>query len=242
MKLIFIRHGDPDYSIDSLTEKGWKEAELLAEKMSKLKVDRCYVSPLGRAKDTAGCYLKKAKAEAKTLSWLQEFRPKVARPHNPEHLTVAWDWLPKDWANEDIFYDYNEWMNHPLMKEAGVPEEIKYVYEKFADLLKELGYEKKGRLFNAVKPNNDTIVFFCHFGITCVLLGYLLNISPMVLWHTTCSAPTSVTVVNTEERVRGMASFRMASFGDVSHLYAAGEEPAFAARFCECFDNYDERH
>ena len=28
MKLIIIRHGDPDYSIDSLTEKGWREAEL----------------------------------------------------------------------------------------------------------------------------------------------------------------------------------------------------------------------
>lgn len=24
MKLLFIRHGDPDYTIDSLTEKGWK--------------------------------------------------------------------------------------------------------------------------------------------------------------------------------------------------------------------------
>ena len=29
MKILIIRHGDPDYSIDSLTEKGWREAELL---------------------------------------------------------------------------------------------------------------------------------------------------------------------------------------------------------------------
>ena len=33
MKLLFIRHGDPDYTIDSLTEKGWKEAEFLSEKI-----------------------------------------------------------------------------------------------------------------------------------------------------------------------------------------------------------------
>ena len=26
MRLLIVRHGDPDYSIDSLTEKGWKEA------------------------------------------------------------------------------------------------------------------------------------------------------------------------------------------------------------------------
>ena len=26
MKIIFIRHGEPNYEIDSLTEKGWREA------------------------------------------------------------------------------------------------------------------------------------------------------------------------------------------------------------------------
>ena len=30
MKLLIVRHGDPDYSIDSLTPKGWREAELLS--------------------------------------------------------------------------------------------------------------------------------------------------------------------------------------------------------------------
>ena len=63
----------------------------------------------------------------------------------------------------------------------------------------------------------------------------------MVLWHGTCAAPTSVTTVVTEERRRGTASFRMSSFGDISHLYARQEEPAFAARFCECWDNPGER-
>lgn len=34
MKLLFIRHGDPDYEKDSLTEKGWHEAELLGQRMA----------------------------------------------------------------------------------------------------------------------------------------------------------------------------------------------------------------
>ena len=33
MRLLFIRHGDPDYEHDSLTPKGEREAELLADKM-----------------------------------------------------------------------------------------------------------------------------------------------------------------------------------------------------------------
>ena len=32
MRLIFIRHGDPDYVHDTLTEKGKREAELLAQR------------------------------------------------------------------------------------------------------------------------------------------------------------------------------------------------------------------
>ena len=69
-----------------------------------------------------------------------------------------------------------------------------------------------------------------------------MGVSPMPLWHGLCAAPTSVTKVYTEERERGIAAFRASAFGDTSHLYAAGEAPAFSARFRECYDNADEPH
>lgn len=55
MDLIIIRHGDPDYEHDTLTEHGWKEAEILSHRISQLNVRDFYVSPLGRAQDTASC-------------------------------------------------------------------------------------------------------------------------------------------------------------------------------------------
>ena len=58
MKIIFIRHGEPNYEIDSLTEKGWREAELLSKRTAKWNVTDFYCSPLGRAKDTASFTLK----------------------------------------------------------------------------------------------------------------------------------------------------------------------------------------
>ena len=73
MRLLIVRHGDPDYSIDSLTEKGWKEAEYLSERLSKLDVKDFYVSPLGRAKDTASFTLKKMNRTAVECDWLREF-------------------------------------------------------------------------------------------------------------------------------------------------------------------------
>ncbi|MBR6003887.1 MAG: histidine phosphatase family protein, partial [Lachnospiraceae bacterium] len=74
MKLIFIRHGDPDYSIDSLTEKGWREAECLSKRVSKWdNISEIYVSPLGRAKDTASLSLKALNRTAIEKPWLKEF-------------------------------------------------------------------------------------------------------------------------------------------------------------------------
>lgn len=32
MRILLIRHGDPDYENDTLTEKGCREAELLAKR------------------------------------------------------------------------------------------------------------------------------------------------------------------------------------------------------------------
>jgi probable phosphoglycerate mutase len=116
------------------------------------------------------------------------------------------------------------------------------VIASFDALLAEHGYRRNGLIYQAERANRERLVFFCHFGLECVLLSHLLNISPFTLWHTTVAAPTSVTTVNTEERREGIASFRMARFGDVSHLSIAGQEPAFAARFCETFDCADERH
>lgn len=59
MRIIFVRHGDPDYANDTLTEKGWREAALLAERVSGWDVTDFYVSPLGRAQDTASLSLKR---------------------------------------------------------------------------------------------------------------------------------------------------------------------------------------
>ena len=53
MKLMFVRHAEPDYKHDSLTLKGHREAQLLSLRLAKLDVRDFYASPLGRAQETA---------------------------------------------------------------------------------------------------------------------------------------------------------------------------------------------
>lgn len=239
MKLLIVRHADPDYSIDSLTPQGHIEAELLSRKLSKLDVKAFYVSILGRAKDTANYTLKKMGRTAKECEWLKEFSGYMIKDGEQRGL---WDWRPKDWTCEERFYSDKEWVDVDVMQAGNAKEEYERVCSEFDKLLAEHGYVRDGRTYRVETPNEDTIVLFCHFGVECVLLGHLIGASPMVLWHGFCAAPSSVTTVNTEEREKGIASFRIASFGDVSHLYAGGEEPSFAARFCETYDNFEQRH
>lgn len=242
MRLVIVRHGEPDYAIDSLTQKGWREAELLAERLAKMNILEFYVSPLGRARDTARPILEKLGRSAVTCEWLREFQPRIQRPDRKDQKKCSWDWLPQDWTAYEAFFDKDLWHTHPVFMEAGVKQEYDWVTRQLDALLAEHGYEREGTRYCVKKPNRDTLVFICHFGLECVLLSHLLNISPMALWHGTCAAPSSVTSIYTEERRAGTAYFRMGSFGDISHLYAAGEEPSFAARFCETYDCMEERH
>ena len=245
MRILIVRHAEPDYAADALTEKGKREAALLAERLSRLPISACYISTLGRARETAQFTLEKLDIDPAAIcecDWLREFPHLIERPDKPGKVSIVWDWLPEDWTKEPAHFDREKWTDTDIMKQGRVKETYDQVIASFDSVLASHGYERNGALYQAVHPNRDILVFFCHFGLECVLLSHLLNTSPMVLWHHTCALTSSVTSLYTEERREGTAIFRMNAFGDISHLYAGDEEPSFAARFCETWENMEERH
>ena len=242
MKLLIVRHGDPDYAKDSLTEKGWREARYLSERLIKMGIDDFYVSPLGRARATASFTLDRLGQTAEVKDWLQEFPARIEEPSRPGEQKIAWDWLPEDWTKEERFYQADHWFEVENMRKGHVKELYDQVAAGLDEILARHGYVREGNYYRTAQGNTDTVALFCHFGVECVMLSHLLHISPMPLWHGSCALPSSVTTLVTEERRKGIASFRMLSFGDLSHLYVHGEVPAFAARFCEVYENENQRH
>ena len=73
MKILIVRHGDPNYEIDGLTEKGQREAELLSQRLAKEKDPLFYCSVLGRARLTLAPTLEKLGKTAEYFEWLREF-------------------------------------------------------------------------------------------------------------------------------------------------------------------------
>lgn len=239
MRLLLIRHGDPDYEHDSLTETGKREAELLARRIAPMEIKEYYVSTMGRARDTAAPTLALAGREALERDWLREFLATVRKPNIERPSGVPWDWLPQDWLAEPLFLDPFRWRENEVFARAGVGGRYDWVIGEFDRVLAQHGYVRDGLLYRAERPNSDTLAFFCHLGVSCVLMSHLMNCSPMVLWHGLAMAPSSVTTLVTEERRPGFAAFRATAVGDISHLSMAGAEPSFAGRFCEVYGNGD---
>lgn len=159
MRILLIRHGDPDYVNDTLTEKGRREAALLAKRAVSMNMGECYKSPLGRAKDTATPCLEVTGKTAEILDWLQEFPAQVDLNKNPElekaypdvkkegeHFLprIAWDMVPGYWTEHEAYMDKNAWRETEVAKNSDLAEVYDHVIEEFDRFLAEHGYVREG--------------------------------------------------------------------------------------------------
>lgn len=239
MRILLIRHAEPDYTVDSLTPKGRVEAELLSRRMVKYDVRDFYVSPLGRAKDTAAYTLEKLGREAETLPWLREFRGSYPDPETGERRIVAWDVKPRIWTAFPGVTQIDTWCDTPAFAGGDVKEIWQETTAGVDELLGRYGYVKDGPVWKCENNGDFTIALFCHFGISMAILGYLTDVSPMVLWQHTMCLPSSLTEVVTEERIKGEVIFRMTKLGDLTHLEASGEVRSTAGLFPEVYTGFD---
>lgn len=238
MRIIFVRHAEPDYEHHTLTKKGFREAEILSNRTAGWKVDKVYCSPMERAQYTARPCLDKWGMEATTYDWLEEIYHRVKDPFTGEER-IAWDFYPKYFTGEEILHDKDSWYDHDVMKTGNIKDVYKRVVDGLNALLLDHGYEAKGNgLFEVKKHSDETIVIFCHLGVTFAMISYLTGIAAPTLWQGFFVAPTSITVLSTDERdEKNGVIFRVQTFGDASHLRQAGEPISQSGYFNEIFQN-----
>lgn len=257
MKLIFIRHAEPDYSIDSLTEKGFHEAQLLARRTSAWRVTDFYCSPLGRAVATSKPTLAAHGRTAHTFEWLKEFKVPVSPEGRPDGKTIPWDFMP-DYLNRfPKLFSPSEWWEVPVMKNSDVKEQYDWVCTSFDGLLAEYGYVREGNAYrtantetscgymmfngttaeciNGHPDDEPVLVFFCHLGIMLCIMSHLINTSPVTLWQGFFTPPASITVMSAEERTAGLSYFRCQVLGDTSHLRSQNELVSYYGGFAPPF-------
>lgn len=242
MKLIFVRHGDPDYDRDSLTEKGFREANILSHKLKDLDVTEFFVSTMGRANDTSRDTLAAQGRTARVCDFLEELPARIIDPVS-KNRTVCWYMFPSYINdNEEIFFGRDTWYEHPVMRAAKAKEYYDRLTNGVDGILKEYGYTRDGDIYRCDDNKEQTLVFFCHMGTTLSLISYFLGVSPVAVWHSVYLAPTSLTVFQSEEREKGIVKFRAQVIGDTSHLYHEGEPPSHRSGFPETYEKTEVRH
>ncbi len=123
------------------------------------------------------------------------------------------------------------------MISGNLKENYEYVTAKMDELLVKYGYRRDGYRYLTEKNTHrdDVVVCFCHLGITGALVSHLINVTPHQLWQGFFLAPTSVTVLGTEERTPGEAYFRCQMMGDTSHLLLHSEPVSVYGSFTDPF-------
>ena len=260
MHLIFIRHGDPDYTVDSVTPKGRREVALVGERIAHTKVSAIYASPMGRAQDTAASCVEKLHEAAQnppvtTMPWLREFSYPIVDPQ-AGRSRIAWDWLPRVHFSHRRWHDVRRFYTTKAMRSGHIKEHYCDVCRGFDEVLAAHGYTRVRSTLPVYrcKPHltaaeaavdthlgvvqreldETTLVFVCHLGVMFVMLSHLTAISPVQLWQSFFVAPSSVTIANGEERLPGEVAFRLQCVGDTAHLTGAGEIVSASGFFGNC--------
>jgi probable phosphoglycerate mutase len=234
MRIIFIRNAEPDYSIDSLTEKGVAEAMALNKRILTWDNEFDYFcSPLGQAELTGEIAMSDTGKEAETLQWLKEFDVSVKDPSGSRRN--PWDFMPSYWTADEKLLSYDKWAEADIMQTGDVAKEYAKSVKGLDSLLKKYGYVRDGKIYRVNKHSDKTVVLFSHIGTSFMLMGHLLNISPVSLIQGMCMLPCSLSVLQTEEREPGIAAFRASIIGDVSHLRTTGEPLSEMGYFAKVF-------
>ncbi len=72
MRIIFIRHGEPNYELDCLTPKGKLQAQAAAKRLMSEGIEEVWSSPLGRARETAAAFNELSGLPVKILDFMRE--------------------------------------------------------------------------------------------------------------------------------------------------------------------------
>ena len=213
-QIILIRHADPDYQNDTITELGHTQAKSLAEALKNVSIDKIYCSPLGRAQATMQYTASCKGMISTTLDWLRELDGCYKVNEAGENI-FAWKLHGVDtYAHGGITLE--NWVNR-VPYSAKILPVAKAQYRAFDDFLTSHGIPRNGMRYEiSRKIPDETIAFFCHEAFIKTLLAYLLQIPLPIIYSQMTIHPSSRTTLTLDEK-DGYGVFRLISLNDCSH-------------------------
>lgn len=225
MLLYIVRHGHPDYATDSLTERGWLQAEAVGKRLAATGIDQVYASPMGRARQTAEptcrlldlpCHIEPWAHEVQEERWTEEPYGKpvsVTMVQNTYYRENGGIDLPYDRAYEAVGF-----------RCSGMKDAVAYIEEGGRDFLERLGYKEENGVYRILRANEDRVALFCHSIMARAWISTLLHIPIHMMWAGFHYTHTGVTVLEFRNNADGFTAPKCLCYSDMSHLYAHGPD------------------
>jgi len=175
LRIIFVRHGHPDYKADCLTELGHLQAEAAANRLKNEKIAQVFSSSKGRAMQTVEYIANCRQLSVIPCDFMRE---------------IGWGSLNE----EPIYEDGHPWFTAKQMVSQGesvvdpqwaskepfcknrVINFEKIVSEGLDEWLAQLGYVREGLYYRVMRSNPDTVVMGCHGGSSSMALAHMFNL------------------------------------------------------------------
>ncbi len=224
MRLIFVRHGEPNYKDDCLTDNGIIQAKATAERLRNENISAIYSSPMGRARQTASFTAEQKGLDINVLDYMHEIdwgdpNPDMVSeedklPHDGHPWTMAYMLI-----TEHPEYSGNEnWREHHYFKDNKCLKFYDMISEEFDLFLERFGIVRRDGLYFCEKENHDTIALFAHGGSGAIMFSHVLGLPfPFVLSNMPYGV-CSVSIIDFSEFEGNYITPRIELFNDMDHL------------------------
>ncbi|MBQ8160403.1 MAG: histidine phosphatase family protein [Clostridia bacterium] len=226
MRIIFVRHGEPDYERDCLTGTGRLQAEAAGERLMREGISEIYASPMGRARETAACTAGRLQLPVRILDFMHEISwggtctPESGHPWTEGDLMIARD-------DFDFFQD--DWRKHPAFRGNQAVEYLDMISGRMDDFLAGQGYRREGTRYLCDTDRQKTIAIFCHGGSGACALSHLLSLPFPYVCTVMPYEFTSLIILELPVRKGAYVHPRIELFNDTSHTLGISSGLRFQA-------------
>lgn len=222
MRLYIIRHAEPAYPDDALTERGHGQARALARRLGEAGLDRVYSSPLERALATARYTAERLGLELAVELWTRELEDWwIPGPAGAE--LPAWQVDGGVIRGLAPRLRLDDWHRFPPFDAPCLRRGFTRLRAESDAFAARHGYARDGATYRVTGGDGACrVAVFCHAGFALTWLAHLLAMPLPLVWAGFSLQPASVTTVQFENLPGGAAVPRCLALGDTAHLEPSG--------------------
>lgn len=218
MRIIFVRHGHPNYRKDCLTELGQIHAAAAAERLKNEGINEVHSSSHGRAVETARYTADKLGLDVTQHDFMREIGWGSADGSELEHN--GHPWLTVDnMVLHGIDLTRTDWREtEPFCRNRTV-EFVDKVEKGIDSWLEELGYVREGTFYRVTGSNtNRTVAMFSHAGASSAAMSHILSLPFPYFCKVMEMSFTSITIITLSDTVGELTMPKIEIAGDSRHI------------------------